>query len=147
MSNVCFQRVEAEVRHLKETCFWAGSNYWTTRIPNTKTSRTRTVIKVAYLAKSEWFAFLCSKFHPEVKQIFRSFTKGEVRFYTEPINQFMNFSVWCICALHLESSLAQLRSLARVEIEFVVPQTKKGLRVPAPFKEMGLEFFEVGKPC
>ena len=136
-----------EAHQLIDVCFWSGSHYWTTRQPDTKRDRTKTGIKIAYLAKTEWFAFIFSKFHPRGIEIFRSLSKAERWFYTEPINKFLSFSVWCIDAKHFESVLAKLRSLLDVEVEFVIPQTRKGLCVPAPFKGMGLEFFEVGSPC
>ena len=136
-----------EARQLIDVCFWSGSHYWTTRQPGTKRDRTKTGIKIAHLAKTEWFAFVFSKFHLEGIEIFRSLPEGERWFYTEPINKFLSFSAWCCPVLHFESVLSQLRSLFDIEVEFVIPQTRKGLSVPAPFEGMGLEFFEVGSPC
>lgn len=136
-----------EARILMDACFWSSCHYWTTRQPGAKRNRTKARIKIAYSSRTGWFVFINSKFHAPAIEVFRSLDKREVWFYTEPVNQFLSFNAWCIHALHFESVLEQLHSLPDVEMEFVVPQTKKGLCVPAPFEEMGLQFFEVGKPC
>ena len=136
-----------EAHQLIDACFWSGSQYWTTRQPGTKRDRTKNVIKIAHLAKAGWIAFIFSKFHPGGIEIFRSLPEGERWFYTEPINKFLSFSAWCCPVNHFEFVLSQLRSLPSIECELVIPQTRKGLSVPTPFTEMGLEFFEVGSPC
>ena len=43
--------------------------------------------------------------------------------------------------------MGELRSLPDIDYEFVVPQTKEGLGVPAPFEALGLQFYEVGTRC
>lgn len=136
-----------EARNLMDACFWSSGHYWTTRQPKLKQDRRKTKIKSAYSVKTGWFFFIFSKFHATAIEVFRSLERGEVWFYTEPVNQFMSFSAWCIDAKHFESVLEQLRSLDDVHMEFVIQKSKQGLCVPEPFKEMGLEFFEVGKPC
>ncbi len=130
-----------------DTCFWSSGNYWSTRNPKLKKIRTKTGIKIAYLSKAGWFSFIFSKFHREAIENFRSLKKGEVWFYQEPVNQYLNFSAWCINAKHFESVLEQLRVLSDIELEFVVPQTKQGLCIPEPFEVLGLQFYEVGSPC
>ena len=43
--------------------------------------------------------------------------------------------------------MIQLRELPDIELEFAVPDSIEGLCVPAPFEEMGLQFYEVGRRC
>jgi hypothetical protein len=43
--------------------------------------------------------------------------------------------------------MMQLHGFPDIELEFVVPGSKEGLRLPAPFEVMELEFYEVGAPC
>jgi len=147
--TVNFRQLKAEAKYLKDTCFWANGNYWSTRIPNLKRDRAKTGVKVAYLSKTEWFAFVFSKFKDSLRAIgvFRSLERGERWFYQEPVNQFKNFSVWCCSEGCFELVLEQLRVLPEIELEFVIPQTKHGLCVPAPFDVMGLQFYEVGSSC
>ncbi len=146
MSLVNRKHLIIEIKALREMCFWASSHYWTTRPPDVKTA-TKVRIKIAYLSQSEWFAFVFNFFHRGAVEIFRSLSAGEVWFYTEPINRFTNFSVWCVEAKHLDSVLEGLRALNDVEVEFVVAATKKGLSVPVPLAAMDLDFFEVGHKC
>lgn len=136
-----------EARFLMDACFWSRSHYWTTRQPGLRPDRRKTGIKIAYDARTGWFVFIFGKFHRQAIEVFRSLSKGEVWFYSEPVNQFMSFNAWCIHAKHFELVLEQLQTLPDIEIEFVIPHTKKGLCVPAPFEDMGWQFFEVGKTC
>lgn len=138
--------LKREAKQLMDSCFWANSHYWTTRPPGNRRSRSTTGIKIAYLSKSGWFAFVFSQFHREGIEIFRSLLLCERWFYQEPINKFKSFSAWCCHPKHLDPVLKLIAGLSNIEFEFVVvsPQLKK---VPAQFKEMGLEFFEVGQPC
>ena len=126
-------------------CFWAKSHYWTTRYPGGNSEKARTRIKIAYLAQTDCFAFVFSRFPEESAaiEVFRSLEKGEMWFYQEPVNRFTSFSAWCIAGRQFEGVLDQLRSLDDIELEFVAPQTKEGLIIPGPFQDRGLEFFEV----
>jgi len=145
--TVNFRQLKIEARNLMESCFWANGNYWSTRNPKLKKDRAKTRIKVAYLSRTGWFGFIFSKFSHGVIEIFRSSEKREMWFYQEPVNQYLSFSVWCVNAKHFESVLEQLRVLPEIELEFVVTQTKQGLRIPPPFEVMGLQFYEVNPPC
>ncbi len=147
--TVNFRQLQAEAKYLKDTCFWANGNYWSTRSPKLKRDRAKIGIKIAYLSKTGWFAFVFSKFKGSLRAIgvFRSLEIWERWFYQEPVNQFMNFSVWCCSERCFEPVLEQLRALPEIELEFVIPETKHGLRVPTPFEVMGLQFYEVGSPC
>lgn len=144
--TVNFRQLITEAKYLKDTCFWANGNYWSTQDPKLTRNRAKTGIKIAYLNKTGWFAFVFSRFHREAVEIFRSL-EAEVWFYQEPVNQFKSFSAWCIAAKHFETVLGQMRSLNNIELEFVVPQAKQGLCVPTPFESMSLQFYEVGVPC
>ena len=135
------------MQYLMNACFWAGSNYWSTRSPQLKKDRTKTNIKICYLPKSQWFAFIFNKFHKQAVEVFRSQQKTQRWFYTQPVNSFKSFSAWCISQPCFESVMIQLRSVPNIELEFVVPDSIEGLRVPAPFEEMGLQFYEVGTRC
>lgn len=133
------------MQYLMNACFWAGSNYWSTRSPLLKTDRTKINIKICYLPKSQWFAFIFSKFHQQAVEVFHSQQTQQRWFYTQPVNSFKSFSVWCISQLCFEPVMGQLRFLPDIELEFVVPDSIKGLCVPAPFKALGLQFYEVGE--
>ena len=137
------KQLKLELRYLVDTCFWTSSSYWSTRPPNFKSDKTKTRIKVAYLARMDWFAFVFSKFHQGAIEIFRSRQKGEVWFYQEPINRFTSFSAWCITNEHFETIFSQLQSLDDVELAIVVPATKEGPKIPVTFE--GQEFFEINK--
>ncbi len=137
------KQLKLELRYLVDTCFWTSSSYWSTRQPNFKSDKSRTRIKVAYLARTDWFAFVFSKFHQGAIEIFRSRQKGEVWFYQEPINRFTSFSAWCITNEHFETIFSQLQSLDDVELAIVVPATKEGPKIPVTFE--GQEFFEINK--
>ncbi|MBV8885932.1 MAG: hypothetical protein JO235_18320 [Chroococcidiopsidaceae cyanobacterium CP_BM_RX_35] len=126
-----------------DSCFWSSSHYWSTRQPKLKRDRTKTGIKIAYSSRTEWFVFMFSKFHREAIEIFRSLEKRETWFYQEPINQYRSFSAWCIDAKQFEGVLEQLKTLSDIELEFVVPQTSQGLRIPERFNVLGLQFFKV----
>lgn len=127
--------------------FWSSGHYWTTRQPGIRRHQEKIGIKIAYSSKTEWFIFIFSKFHRQAIDVFRSLEKGEVWFHQEPINQFKSFNAWCIQAKHFKAVLAQLRALSDVEIEYVIPQIKQELYIPTPFRDMELQFFEVGKRC
>ena len=133
------------MRYLMNACFWAGSNYWSTRSPRLKTDRTKSNIKICYLVKCEWFAFIFSKFHPQAVEVFCSQQKTQRWFYKQPVNSFLSFSAWCISEPCFESVIGQLRSIPGIELEFVVPDSSKGLCVPAPFADLGLQFYEIGE--
>ncbi len=141
------RKLKTQLLYLMDSCFWAGSNYWTTRSPQLKKDRTKTNIKICYLVKSKWFAFIFNKFHPQAVEVFRSQQKTQRWFYTQPINSFKSFNVWCISEPCFESVMGQLRSLPGIELEFVVPDSIEGLCVPAPFEALGLQFYEVGTRC
>lgn len=143
-SSLNTTRLKTQMQYLMNSCFWAGSNYWTTRSPQLKTDRTKTNIKICYLARSQWFAFIFNKFHKQAVEVFRSQQKTQRWFYTQPVNSFKSFSAWCISQSCFESVMEQLRSIPDIELEFVVTQSKDGLRVPAPFEVLGLQFYEVG---
>ncbi len=140
-------KLQTQMRQVMDACFWAGSNYWSTRSPSLKIDRSKTNIKICYLAKSECFAFIFNKFHSGAIEVFRKQPSTQRWFYTEPVNCFKSFSAWCISEPCFESVMGHLRSLPDIELEFVVPGSKEGLCLPAPFKAMGLEFYEVGAPC
>lgn len=143
--RISIQHLKREAKFLKDSCLWSNSHYWTTQQLKAKRVKSKVTIKIVYLNFTGWLAFVFNKFHQEAVSIFRSLPKESVWFYQEPINQFMNFSVWCIDVQLFESVLSQLQMLSNVEVEFVVPQTKKELCIPALFKEMGLKFFEVNQ--
>lgn len=144
VETVNLQQLKREARYLMDTCFWASDNYWSTCNPKLKKNRSKTRVRIAYLDKTRWFGFVFSKFHHEAVDIFRSLEGKERFFYQEPINRYKSFSVWCIDGKHFQSVLAQMQELTEVEVEFVVPQSKKGLCVPAAFLKMNLRFQEVG---
>lgn len=141
-------KLKTQMRQLMNACFWAGSNYWSTRSPQLKRDPSKINIKICYLAGSEVFAFIFNKFHPGGVEVFRKQPSKQRWFYTEPVNCFRSFSAWCISEPCFELVVVQLHGLPDVELEFVVPQSKKGLCLPAPFEAMGLQFYEVGaEPC
>lgn len=146
-SSLNTTRLKTQMQYLMNSCFWAGSNYWSTRSPQLKRERTKTNIKICYLVKSEWFAFIFDKFHSSAVDVFRSQPKTQRWFYTQPVNQFKNFSAWCISELCFETVLVRLSCLSDIELEFIVPQSKEGLRVPEQFEALGLQFYEVGTRC
>jgi len=113
--TVNFRQLRIEARNLMDACFWASSNYWSTRNPKLKKDRAKTRIKVAYLSKTGWFGFIFNKFSYEAIEIFRSSEKREMWFYQEPVNQYLSFSFWGINAKHFESVLEQLRVLPEIE--------------------------------
>ncbi len=145
MYLVNLHHLKAEAKYLMDTCFWASGNYWSTRDPKLKKDKAKTGIKIAYLNKTGWVAFIFTKFQGETIEIFRSLEKGEAWFYQEPVNQFKSFSAWCIAAKHFKAVLGQMQSLKNIELEFVVSQAKQRLCVPTPFEPMGLQFYEVGR--
>ena len=137
-------KLKTQMRQVMDACFWAGSNYWSTRSPQLKRDPSKTNIKICYLAKSEWFAFIFNKFHHGGVEVFRKQPSTQRWFYTEPVNCFKSFSAWCISEPCFESVMGQLRSLPDIELEFIVAQSKEGLCLPAPFEVMELQFYEVG---
>ena len=141
--NLNISQLEAELKYLRDTCFWSGSNYWTTWQPGTKRDRAKTNIKIGYLVKSRWFAFIFKKHHQKAVQICRNLRQGKW-FYQETINSFLSFSAWCIHEEHFDRIYEQLRLLPDVELEFVIPQSTEGLRPCDRFVEMRLEFYQVG---
>lgn len=146
-SSLNTTRLKTQMQYLMNACFWAGSNYWSTRSPQLKTDRTKTNIKICYLVKSKWFAFIFSKFHEQAVEVFRSQQKTQRWFYTQPVNSFLSFSAWCINQPYFKSVTEQLDELPDIELEFVIPNSNEGLRVPAPFEDLGLQFYEVGRRC
>ena len=136
--------LKSEVKHLRDTCFWSGSNYWTTWQPQIQRDRTKTSIKIAYLTQTQWFAFIFKKYHPQAVQICRNLRQDQKWFYQETINSFLSFSVWCINGEHFDLVYEQLHCLPDVELEFVIPPSTEGLRHCARFDALGLEFHQVG---
>ena len=136
--------LKTQMQYLMNACFWAGSNYWSTRSPQLKRDTSKTNIKICYLAGSECFAFIFNKFHSLAVEVFRKQPSTQRWFYTEPVNCFKSFSAWCISEPCFESVMGQLRSLPDIELEFVVMVSKEGLCLPAPFERWGLQFYEVG---
>lgn len=138
-------QLAVELKYLKDTCFWSGCNYWTTKQPQIKRDRTKTCIKIGYLIKTRWFAFIFKKHHPQAVQICRNLRQDQKWFYQETINSFLSFSAWCIDEEHFDRIYEQLRLLPDVELEFVVGPSKDGLRPCDRFLALGLEFYQVGK--
>ena len=142
--NISISQLEAELKYLRDTCFWSGCNYWSTKQPDIKRDRTKTNIKVGYLTKTRWFTFIFKKHHQKAVQICRNLRQGQKWFYQETINSFLSFSAWCVDEQYFDRIYEQLRLLPDVELEFVIPPSSDGLRPCDRFVAMQLEFYQVG---
>jgi len=146
MYSIDFRQLKTEVRRLKAAIFWSNSCYWTTRPSGVKRKKDNTNVRIVYLKKSNWYAFVFSKFHPQSLAIFQNLPTYEAYFYKETINQGTNFAGWCIEAKQFEQVLGELKMFSDIEIEFVIKKDHEELMLPALFAGRGLEFYLRGAP-
>lgn len=133
--------MKIEMGHLKEAIFWAKSHYWTTRQPGIRRKRNNAGVRVAYLEKANWYAFVFSRFHASSLAVFQKLPTLDAYFYKEVISSGSNFAAWCIDGNHFGDVVRQLQGMPDMEIEFVVKDSGKGLVIPESFQAMGLMFY------
>ncbi len=142
--SISLRSLKTEMKYLKALSFWANSHYWTTRQAGARRKKENTGVKIAYLEKFNWYAFVFSKFHPSSLAVFQELPTQDAYFYKEVMGYRSNFAAWCIDGKHFDDVLRQLKEMPDIEIEFVVKDSGKGLELPKPFQAMGIRFYERG---
>lgn len=144
MYSISLRQLKQEMRWLKDAIFWSDSHYWTTRQPKQKRKKNSTNVRIIYLQKFNWYAFVLSKYHANSLAVFQAIPDYDAYFYKEVINRVSSFAAWCIDAQHFEAVFHQLSLMPDIEIEFVVKNVDSGLIVPEVLKPLKLTFYERG---
>lgn len=147
MYSINLRQLKTEMKHFKDVTFWADSHYWTTRQPGVKRKKENTGVRIAYLKKVNWYAFVFSKFHRESLTVFQELPTYDAYFYKEVMGYRSNFAAWCFDSKHFDDVLRQLKEMPNIEVEFVVKDFGQGLELPEPFQAIGVTFYERGTAC
>lgn len=138
-----FRHILADVRYFIQQTRNQSSFHWSTSpIPYPK-SHPLTVIKIAYLKRSERIALIFSRYHPEAISIIKQIPQQERYFFQEAEHAYLKWSVWCISPDYFEPVHQFLTQLEDIELEFIILCQEK--EVPSIFEPLNFTFYPRGK--